>query len=412
MPASTPAQKLWQQLAIATNWPILLAITVLSTLGVLSIYADSHPDGIKQMVYLAVAFGCMLAFQAVDYITIGRYAWPFYVASLGIVAYTVLGSIADKLHHALPFVHNTKGVYAWINLGPISLEPSELTKIAFILITASYLRYRSNYRTVRGLLPPFGLALVPIILILKQPDLGVAALFMPTLLAMLFVAGAKVRHMLLVLTLGLVFLPIFWFAGPREDSHGTRNRSLEVPVLRYLPSLMREYQRDRVKAIFAHDPHASGGSNYQQEHALMAFGSGGVTGKGPGHIPVGRHVPEAHNDMVFALIGEQFGLFGSAGVLVSYLVLFWAGIEVAGATKEPLGRLIAVGVVAMLASQASINLMVCLQMMPVTGVTLPFVSYGGSSLVASFLAAGLLLNVGQNRPLMIGKESFEFDETE
>lgn len=114
--------------------------------------------------------------------------------------------------------------------------------------------------------------------------------------------------------------------------------------------------------------------------------------------------------MIFALIGEQFGLVGAVVVLGAFLVLFVAGIEIAAATKEPFGRLIAVGIVAMLACQSSINLMVCLRMMPVTGVTLPFVSYGGSSLIASYMAAGLLLNVGQNRPLMIGRESFEFDD--
>ncbi len=399
--------KLWQQFAIATNWPVLAAVVVLSSLGVMSIWADSTDVGEKQLKYLGVALVCMFAFQAVNYLVIGRWAWPFYVFSLMLVAYTVLGS---KIH-GLPFVHNTKGVFAWINFGPISLEPSELTKIAFILVVAKYLRFRSNYRTVTGLLPPFTIALVPIILILKQPDLGVAALFLPTLLAMLFVAGAKVKHMLAVLAMGVMFMPVFWFAGHRyADMQETiRDPRSEVAVLRHLPTLMHEYQRARVKAIFTQDTASSGALNYQQDHAMMAFGSGGVTGKGIGEIPVGRHVPEAHDDMIFALIGEQFGFLGSAAVLGAYLVLFAAGIEIAAATKEPLGRLIAIGIVAMLACQASINLMVCLRLMPVTGVTLPFVSYGGSSLLASYMAAGLLLNVGQNRPMMIGKEAFQFD---
>lgn len=386
--------KLWQQLAIATNWPVLAAVALLSSMGAVSIWADSREAGAKQLLYLGVAFGCMLAFQAVNYLVIGRWAWPFFVGSLLLVCYTVIGSKVT-----LPFVHNTKGVYAWINLGPISLEPSELTKIGFILVAAKYLRYRSNYRTVTGLLAPFTLALVPVILILRQPDLGVASLFLPTLIAMLFVAGARMKHVMTVLGLGLAFLPIFWLAGQEG-----------VPLLKHLPSLMHDYQRNRVRAIFSHDPAGTGGLNYQQDLALMAMGSGGVTGKGVGEAPIGRRVPEGHNDMIFSLIGEQFGFFGSAAVLGAYLVLFAAGIEIAAATKEPLGRLIAVGTVAMLACQTAINLMVCLRMAPVTGVTLPFVSYGGSSLLASFMAAGLLLNVGQNRPLMIGKEAFEFGE--
>lgn len=152
-----------------------------------------------------------------------------------------------------------------------------------------------------------------------------------------------------------------------------------------------------------------GKGGFQQKQALTAFGSGGVSGRGAGNVPVGRTVPEAHNDMIFALIGEQFGFIGAAVLLISFLVLFAAGIEIASATHEPFGRLVATGIVALLAGQTFINLMVSLSMMPVTGVTLPFVSSGGSSLLASFISAGLLLNIGQNRPLVIAKEAFEFD---
>ncbi len=395
-------------------------MAVLSGLGLVSIWAYSQstadllhrPEGVKQMVYLAIAFGCMVAFQAVDYRVIGRFVWPFYVLSLALVCYTLLGGVAEGHGHPLPFVHGTKGVYCWINLGPMSLEPSELAKVAFVLVLARYLRFRSNYRTVGGLARPFALALLPVVLILKQPDLGVAALFVPTLLAMLFVAGARVKHMAAVLGLGVALLPVFWFAGHRFDRDGPDGRRTperEVPVLRWLPSVMKEYQRKRVVDMLTRDPAASRGSDFQQDRALMALGSGGWTGKGIGHIEVGRTVPEAQNDMVFALVGEQLGLVGAGVVLGAYLVLFAAGVEIAGNTKEPFGRLVAVGIVAILGTQALINLMVCLRMMPVTGVTLPFVSYGGSSLLASYMAAGLLLNVGQSRAMTLAPESFEFD---
>jgi cell division protein FtsW (lipid II flippase) len=142
----------------------------------------------------------------------------------------------------------------------------------------------------------------------------------------------------------------------------------------------------------------------------MAFGSGGIAGKGMGVIPIGRHVPEGHNDMIYALIGEQFGFFGAAVVLGAYLVLFTAGVEISSATREPFGRLVAVGVVSMLAGQTFLNLMVAVKLMPVTGVTLPFISSGGSSLISSFMAAGLLLNIGQNRPLVMANNSFEFGD--
>ena len=160
--------------------------------------------------------------------------------------------------------------------------------------------------------------------------------------------------------------------------------------------------------MFSKDPKTLREKGFQQEHAMIALGSGGVSGKGFGQIPVGQSVPEAHNDMIFALIGEQFGFLGSAVELGAYIVLFAAGIEISAATREPFGRLIALGIVAMLAGQTFINLMVATRLMPVTGVTLPFVSYGGSSLLASYMAAGLLLNVGQNRPIVMARESFEF----
>jgi cell division protein FtsW (lipid II flippase) len=406
--------RFWAQLAIHTNWPVILAVAILSLAGSASIWVDDPLSGHKQLIYMAVAFACLFAFQTINYRTIGRWVWPFYIFSLLLVVYTLIGSKVS-----VPFVHNIKGVYAWISFKAggqeISLEPSELVKISFVLVLARYLRYRSNYRTMKGLMQPFALAIIPVILILKQPDLGIAALFVPTLLVMLFVAGARVKHIMMVLALGVAFMPIFWFAGPRYDSDQPDHKrlpKLEVPILRHLPSLMKEYQRTRVLAMLSHDPHASRGNDYQVNEALTALGSGGWLGKGFGNIPTGRHVPEAHDDMIFSLIGEQFGMLGTCGVIAAFLILFTAGVEIAAATKEPFGRLIAIGIVAMLACQSTINLMVCLRMMPVTGVTLPFVSYGGSSLIASYMAAGLLLNVGQNRPLMLGREAFEYDDDE
>jgi cell division protein FtsW (lipid II flippase) len=383
--------RLWRQLAIATNWPVLVAVAVLCAVGCLSIWADSRADGQKQLIFLGVGVACMALFQGVSYQLIGRFAWPFYLLSLAMLMYTVL---APKL--GLPRVPYVNGAYAWIDFGVIRFQPSELTKIAFVLVLARYLRFRSNYRTLSGLLPPFALALVPVAMILRQPDLGTALIFIPALFAMLFVAGAKIKHLLAIVGLGLAMIPPIWFAGT------------DLPVFRHLPPLVKAYQRNRVYAMFAHDPATLQATGFQQELAMIAFGSGGVSGKGMGNIPIGQRVPEAHNDMIFALVGEQFGVFGSAVVLAAYIVLFAAGVEIAGSTKEPFGRLVALGVVSLLAGQTFLNLMVATRLMPVTGITLPFVSYGGSSLLASFMAVGLLLNIGQNRPLVIAREAFEF----
>jgi len=392
-------RNLWRQLAIATNWPVLVAVLVLTSVGTLSIWADSQShsgaaatDFRKQLVFLIVSVCCIAAFQAVNYQKIGRFSLPFYIVSLLLILYTVVGSEVS-----VPFVRRTNGACAWINFGPASLQPAELMKIAFVMLLARYLRFRSNYRTFVGLLAPFGLALLPIALILKQPDLGTALVFIPALFAMLYVAGAKMRNLFAIVGIGIALLPAIWLSGT------------DAPLFRHLPQLVRDYQRERVFAMFSSDPRTLQARGYQQQHALIAFGSGGLSGKGIGVIPVGRSVPEGHNDMIFALIGEQFGFFGSAVLLAAYLVLFAAGIEIAASTREPFGKLLAVGVVALLAGQTFLNLLVAVKLFPVTGVTLPFISYGGSSLLASFMAAGLLLNIGQNRPIVMANDSFEFE---
>ena len=388
----------WNRLAIATNFPVLIAMVVLCALGVCSIWADSPPDGKKQLVFIAVSTVCLLGFQAVNYQKIGQWSWPFYAFSMLLILYTVLPGVPRSGFGSVPVIN---GAHPWIKFGPFSLQPSELMKIAFVMVLARYLRFRSNYRSFKGLLPPFALALFPVALIMKQPDLGTALTFIPALFAMLFVAGAKRWHLMAVLGMAIAAAPVMWLAGPAPEGPG-------LPVLKYLPALVKPYQRERVKSMFNNDPKTQREKGYQQRHALIAFGSGGVLGKGAGDIPVGQSVPEAHNDMIFALIGEQFGLIGSLAVLIAYAGLFAAGTEIAGNTKEPFGRLVAIGVVALLAGQTFLNLMVALKLMPVTGVTLPFVSYGGSSLLASFMAAGLLLNIGQNRPYVIARESFEY----
>jgi cell division protein FtsW (lipid II flippase) len=382
--------RFWQQLAIATNWPVLVAVLLLSLMGVVTIWAHDPATGQKQLLFMGIGVACMVLFQVVNYQRLGHFAWAFYVISLLLCIYTILPGVPQSGIGSVPVIHGAK---AWIDLGWLHLEPAELMKIAFVGVLARYLRFRSNYRTLAGLLPPFALAMLPLVLILKQPALGMAMLFIPTLFAMLFLAGARKRHLLGVVAIALALVPVAWFCGK------------DVAGIGRVPLFMEPYQWKRVKSMVHHDP----AQEYQEQHALIAFASGGGVGKGLGNIPIGHQVPEAHNDMIFALIGEQLGFFGAALVLILYVVLFAAGIEIAAATREPFGRLMAGGIVAILAAQTFLNLAVCVRLMPVTGITLPFISYGGSSLIASFMAAGLLLNVGQNRPLVMAKDSFEFE---
>ncbi len=401
--------RLWRQLAIATNWPVFVAITVLSTMGVVSIWAhakiDPHgtADARKQLIFILAGFALMLLMQLVSYINLGRYAWGFYALSLLLLVYTIAPGVPASGFLGVPEINGAK---AWINFGFLSLQPAELTKVSACLLLARYLRFRSNYRTLAGLLPPFAIIFVPLFLILKQPDLGTALIFIPALFLMLFVAGSKIGHLLAIVGLGTLFGVIAWFSGSMEKT----GMAYDLPVLRHMPALVKKYQRARVYAMFSKDPAVLREAGFQQEQALTAFGSGGIAGRGIGNVPVGRIVPEAHNDMILALIGEQFGFIGTCIMLAAYLVLFATGIEIASATREPFGRLTAIGIVSLLAGQTFLNLLVAVRLMPVTGITLPFVSYGGSSLLASFIAAGLLLNVGQNRPLVMAKDAFEFEE--
>ena len=386
--------RFWRQLGIANNWPVLLAVVCLSLTGVQCIWSGDKYHGTdlgkKQLIFLAVGIACMVVFQRINYLRLGRFAWPFYFFSLAMCIYVVMPGVPQHGFGSVPVTH---GVRSWIDLGPVRLEPAELMKFALVGVLARYLRFRSNYRTLAGLLPPFALAMVPMVLILKQPALGMAMLFIPTLFAVLFNAGARKRHLLGIVGIAILLAPVAWLCGKNDPEKG------------FSPLFMQHYQWERVVAIF----HPNQQRDFQQEHAIWAISNGELSGKGFGKIPIGRSVPEAQNDMIFALIGEQFGFFGCLFVLLLYLTLFVAGVEIAAATREPFGKLLAMGIVAVFVAQTFLNLTVCVRLMPVTGITLPFISYGGSSLVAGFMAVGLLLNVGQNRPLVMAKNSFEFE---
>ena len=397
---------------VARNWPVLAAVMVLSLIGILSIYADNPEDGAKQVKFFAVGTVALFALQLASYTVLGRFSLAIYAGAMLLILYTVLGAaIGGK--NPLPLVSPSNDAYAWIKIGSFSLQPAELMKIGFVLTLARYLRFRSNYRTLKGLVPPFLLCFVPVAMILKQPDLGTALTFIPALFAMLYVAGAKAKHLLLVVALGVASMPFLWYSGHHViKKTGYPDQTCAVcpnlPVLKYFPQFVKHYQRERVYAMVRSDQKTLQVTGYQVQRSMSAFGSGGIFGKGLGNIPVGKRVPEAHNDMIFGLVGEQFGFVGVAVVLISYLILFAAGVEISSATRDPFGRLIALGITTLLAGQTFMNLAVATKLMPVTGVTLPFISYGGSSLLASYLAIGLLLNVGQHRPIIMAADAFEY----
>lgn len=326
---------------------------------------------------------------------------------VGLVSYPLLGGVVAVLGAMLLpimprwLVPVRNGATCWINLQYMMFQPSEAAKIAFVLALAWYLRYGDGYRTVRGLLGPLGMMAVPMGLILVEPDLGTAILFVPTLGVMLVAAGARLRH--LGAMVGLALLAVV----------------LNVAAVYVLPDSMqvlKPHQRQRIVALISQiqgDDRYAKDIGYQQDKAMTLVGSGGVSGYGQQRSPTivrFNKLPEDHNDMIFAVIVNRWGLLGGLGTIGLYLVFVISLLMVAGRSRDAFSRLATVGFAGCIGSQAGINIAIALGLLPVTGITLPFVSYGGSSLVATFAMVGLVLNFGSRRPSALNWPSFEFDD--
>lgn len=306
------------------------------------------------------------------------------------------------------WIPNRRGAYRWIQLPGFQFQPSEFAKIAYIVGLAAYLRYRRNYRTLIGLLAPFLASTVPAVLILLEPNLGTTLLIAPVLFIMLYAAGARTRHLTAIVLLALCLAPVAWFGirGYQRDrilgvvlqSESLRQRIIEQPEkYRFLatPRQARQWTVD---------------DGMQLLRSKTALGSGGLTGEGWGRGTFIEYdfLPDRHNDFVFALIGHQWGLLGCLLVLALYAIIVMGGMEIAASTTEPFARLLAVGVVALIASQVVINIGMTVGLMPITGMTLPFVSYGGSSLLTNCIAVALLVSVARHRPFLLAHHPFEF----
>lgn len=373
--------------------PLLISAGVLAALGLVSVRAWSEDEGSKQAVFLCFGLAAMLAVQAINYRDLLIIAPVLLATSLLLVAYTVAGRFVP-----VPLVHESHGAWLWIFLGPVNLQPAELVKISLIMMMAWFTRdearRQSSFWTMFVVVAMFAISAG---LILMQPDLGTVLTLIPPVFAMMLLAGVKKRHLFGLVSLGLAVAPVLWFAGTCPDHGRDCPYSPHVPILSKLPQFVKDYQRGRVQAMYSNDPRVLQRFGYQQERALQAIGTGGLVGKGLGNIPAGRGIPEGHTDMVIALIAEQFGLLGMAIVICAYGLLIGTTAAIAGIARDFAGRSLVVGITALLVGQAILNLAVALRLMPVTGVTLPFVSYGGSSLVGSFIAIGLIANVARNQ---------------
>jgi rod shape determining protein RodA len=379
------------------DWQMIAGLAGLMLIGGLFIYSAKPPNDltpwynwlfVRQIIWYGVGIGAGVAICFIDYHSLARWAVLAYWISIALLIAVLIPGVGAYRY----------GAWRWIDLGPFQLQPSEFAKLAFILVQAHFLsRPLEELRLPGVFFKSIGLALLPFLLILKEPDLGSALVFLPVGLSMLFVAGVPTRYLLrlvggvgLLITLLLVDI---LFAPPNWQIK------------------LENYQRQRLLVYFGRDFAPANASpeirrrahqlqqekTYQVKQALISVGSGGLTGKGWRHgqqIALGFLPPGAsHNDFIFSVIAEEKGFLGSIVVLCLYTVVLFTGIRIAGQARDRLGKLLAVGLVTLLFSHVFVNIGMNIRLMPVTGIPLPLLSYGGSSVLCSLIAAGILQNV-------------------
>jgi rod shape determining protein RodA len=345
------------------DWPLIgtgLAFAVLSglTLSSLHVGRAGGTVAIRQLAWFGLGLLALFIVASIDYKKLVRIAPLIYLFGLGgLVSVFVLG-------------RTVSGARRWIVIGSVSVQPSELFKLAFVLMAVWVLTSRWAQPISRfTLLLVLPVAALPFVLIMKQPDLGTALLLFPVLLALLVGAGIRLRLLGGLALAGVAALPIAWFA-------------------------MKEYQRERILVYL--DPFRDPlGTAYNVIQAKIAIGSGQLLGKGVSGATQSRlaFLPERHTDFIFAVFAEMWGFVGCLILLSCYAFVLLRGFDIAASTREPIGRLVALGATSMLGVQVLINVGMVSGLLPVVGVPLPLMSYGGTSVLCSLMGLGLLVSV-------------------
>ncbi len=360
-------------------WSTIGLTVVIALVGLTAVYSATYtPKGpsplfYKQLVWICAGIVVMFLTLIPDYHSVGRYAYVLYVASiLLLLLVMVIGRTG-------------MGAQRWLALGPFAFQPSELAKLA---VTLALVRYFAEYPMRNGLgLRDMGvpaiMVVIPLVLVLKQPDLGTALMLLLTSALIIVLAGIRLRSvMILFLAVATVAASVLFVA----------------PIRHKIWSSLKPYQQNRIRSFV--DPGSDPlGSGYHANQSKIAVGSGEITGKGfrKGTQSQMAFLPERHTDFIFAVFAEERGLIGSGLMLVLYLLFLLRGIETATNAKDRLGALMAGGIVAMISIYVFINVGMAVGIMPVVGVPLPLVSYGGTSIITTFLAIGLLLNIQMRR---------------
>lgn len=361
-----------RRLSSHLDWLLLGAVLVLCGIGVVMIYsitgsaAGSSGSGrlyLTQLAAIVIGLVAMLTCLMVDYRTLTDKSHLIYLGIVGLLVYVLL------------FGSSSKGAQRWISFGSVNLQPSEFAKLAVALVLAKL--FGENRRAVpdvRDLVVAGGLVLLPFALIARQPDLGTAVVLVPILLGVAFVGGLRLRVLGVILLAALVMTPIAWRWG------------------------LKDYQRTRI-ATFLDPSQDPRGSGYQQIQAQITVGSGGLLGKGftKGTQGQFRFLPEAQTDFVFSVLAEEQGFAGVLVALGLYLFVIVRAIDAARLAKDRLGAYLVIGVLGGFTFQVIYNVTMSAGLAPVKGLPLPFMSYGGSSMIATLAGFGLILNVRMRR---------------
>jgi rod shape determining protein RodA len=351
------------------DWTLLGLTLAVAALGLANLYSASHAGGetgaayVRQAWWLGIGLVVMFAVALPDYRLLETYAYPLYACSLLFLVWVLV------------FGRTVSGSQRWILLGGLSFQPSELAKIALVVVLARFFvgGQPGQAYTLRDLLLPLGLLALPFLLVALEPDLGTALLMVSIFFSVVFFVGIRWRSFLAVLLTGLAALPLGW-------------------------SLLKDYQRSRVLTFF--DPETDPlGAGYHVIQSKIAIGSGMLTGRGflkgtQAHL---YFLPERHTDFIFSVWAEEWGFLGSALVLLLYAALIMWGLNVARRSRERFGRLLAFGLTAIIFWQAVVNIGMVLGLLPVVGVPLPLFSYGGSALISTMLSVGLLMSISMRR---------------
>lgn len=409
---------------VAVRLCLLGATLILIGIGIATIYSVGHPaeespagrseklaDFWKKQAVYAV-LGCFV-FVIVNWV---NYRWwgtaSYWLLACVLILLALL--LVSKFVVTLPFAKPINDTYRWISITVAgrtlpSLQPSEFCKLAYIMALAWYLRYRSNYRNFKALIGPFALALLPMILILPEPDLGTVMLMMPILFIMLFVAGAKVKHLLIIILMAFLVSPLLWYkmriyqrtriSSVLLQNSWVREKAEQRPALGKIlvgtEFSSREWKNDW------------GFHLIRSKYAIASGGINGGWGYGFRQGPFIKYgfLDERHNDFIFAVIAHQWGFWGCLGLLGLYMIIVSCGLEIAVNNTDPFAKLLATGIVALFVVEVLTNVGMTVGLMPITGLTLPLVSYGGSSLLVSMAAIGLLNNIGRSRPFSVAPKA-------